>query len=395
MAEPNYNDVMTALRNADAAGDKESAVKLAQIANNLRNVQPTAAPENPGILDRADSFLKTANMLAPAGLVTSAARTALGGMNEVSDTAGNLATEGASRVGLPPEVAGGLGVAANLGVNTALAGGIGKAATVLSSPLKGTAEWLMQSAVKPREVARRGGDWLRARDTMFQKGLTASEGTIDAAQSKVSNLENTIQGVLNEAANRGAAIDKDAVIKSLDSLREKTALKLDKAENLKQIGEAQQRFAEGIDEIKNLTAIPVDLANKIKQSFYRELVDRSSAYQPGAKLTYYDKAQKEMAGNIREQVAKEVPEVAPSIKEQSELLNVIKVLKPQIGVEGNKNIVGLGVLSPSMQKTFVWMLDRYPWFKSAVAQGLYHGSERIPQATAGLGVAEAIRERQQ
>jgi hypothetical protein len=39
MAEPSFEDVMTALKNADAAGDTEAATKLAGIANRLRSTQ--------------------------------------------------------------------------------------------------------------------------------------------------------------------------------------------------------------------------------------------------------------------------------------------------------------------------------------------------------------------
>jgi hypothetical protein len=39
-----------------------------------------------------------------------------------------------------------------------------------------------------------------------------------------------------------------------------------------------------------------------------------------------------------------------------------------------------------MERTLVWMLDRYPWFKSMMARGIYSGAEPIATgagATAG------------
>ena len=39
MADYSYEDVMTALRNADAAGDTEAATRLAEIADGLQNKQ--------------------------------------------------------------------------------------------------------------------------------------------------------------------------------------------------------------------------------------------------------------------------------------------------------------------------------------------------------------------
>lgn len=346
---------------------------------------PAAAPApEPSMMQKAATLTGQYGIAAP---IVGAARTAMGGISEASDIAGSAVTEGASRAGLSPEVSAGLGTAANLGLGTVVAGGTGKAATGAAPALKGTAEWLMQSAIKPRIDARRSGDWLKARDTLFNSVRPASLGTVEKAESKVGELENSIQSELEKYAKAGVTIDKDAVASSLDVLRKDTALKLDKAKNLKDIKAAQDRFNEGIDEIRNLKNIPVDLANKIKQSFYKEVEERSSGYQPGANLTYYDKSEKKLAGNIREQLSDKVPSITPSLKAQSELLNVIEVLKPQLGVEGNKNIMGLAALSPTMQGTLAFMLDRYPWFKSWLAQGLYHGQERIPQALVGTGTA--------
>lgn len=45
MADLSYEDVMTALRNADAAGDTEAATRLAEIASSMMGEAPTEAPE--------------------------------------------------------------------------------------------------------------------------------------------------------------------------------------------------------------------------------------------------------------------------------------------------------------------------------------------------------------
>ena len=79
--------------------------------------------------------------------------------------------------------------------------------------------------------------------------------------------------------------------------------------------------------------------------------------------------------------------------EQSELLNFIKVAGPQAAREGNKNIIGMGVIAPNLERTLIWMVDRYPWFKSYLAKTMYAGKERIP-AEIGFAAGEAAQSQQ-
>lgn len=301
-----------------------------------------------------------------------------------SDVVGSAVTEGASRMGLPSEAAAGLGTAAYVGAQAlpAVAGSVGQ---IAPTGLRAIPRGLMQSSIKPNLEARQSGDAGRAINTMLEKGINATPAAMETAKLKVGSLENTLQEVLRESTKRGLVIDGEAVAKSLDTLRKDTALRPGKPENLKQIQDLQDRFTKGIDEIVDLHRIPIDLANKIKQTYTKDLTERVNAYQPGQALNYFDKAQKQVSGEIRRLVGEAEPKVVPTLKEQSELLNVLEVAGPQISREGNKNIVGLGWLSPSMLRTAGWMLDRYPWFKSMLARGLY--APEASQAGVGIGIA--------
>jgi hypothetical protein len=165
-------------------------------------------------------------------------------------------------------------------------------------------------------------------------------------------------------------------------------LNLDRAKNIDDIQAAFEKFWNHAA-IKDLNQIPVSLANKMKQAFYKELSER--AYQTGVNLAASDKAQKALAKGLRVEVGKAEPAVVPSLKEQSELINVVKVMGPQVAREGNKNILGLGVLAPRLEQVAVWMLDRYPWFKGFLAQTMNSGKEQIPATAArvvtGAGAA--------
>ena len=116
---------------------------------------------------------------------------------------------------------------------------------------------------------------------------------------------------------------------------------------------------------------------------------KDKGYLAGQAISAEDKGIKSLAGGLRKEVGIAEPTVLPSMKEQSELINVLKVAGPQVSREGNKNIVGLGWLSPSMARTMGFMLDRYPWFKSYAAQQLHVVPEALPGLVSGAATAAA------
>lgn len=266
----------------------------------------------------------------------------------------------------------GAGFAANVAtqaVPTVLSGGIGK----LGAPaLEAGAKTLMQSALKPDKVARETGRAGKAIETMLEKGISPTAGGLEKTQATVNRLETTIQQTLEQSP---ATVNKFEVAKNLKDAVKQVNLNLDRAKNIDDIQGAFEKFWNHAA-IKNLDEIPVALANKMKQSFYKELSER--AYNPAVNLAASDKAQKALAKGLRVEVGKAEPAVMPSLQEQSELINVIKVMGPQVAREGNKNIIGLGVLAPRLEQVAVWMLDRYPWFKGFMAQSLHAGKEQIP-----------------
>ena len=295
-----------------------------------------------------------------------------------SDVVGSAVTEGASRMGLPSEAAAGLGTAAYVGAQAlpAVAGSVGQ---IAPTGLRAIPRRLMQSSIKPNAEARTSGAADKAITTMLEKGINATEAGMSATQSKVTSLENKIQGILDESPG---IVDPYKAADNIKKAVSAVSLNLDRARNLRDIEKVYDKFVNH-EAIKDMGGIPASLANKMKQAFYTELKDK--AFVPGADLTVAAKAQKALAGGLRQEVAAAEPAVVPSLAEQSELINVLKVAGPQAAREGNKNILGFGALSPRLENVLVWMVDRYPWFKSMLARGLY--APEGSQAGVGIGVA--------
>lgn len=344
--------------------------------------QEQAKPESqPSMMEGALKGLKmglTATMPAQAGGLVASEM-----FNRGVDTLASGAAEGAARLGVPPEIAGGIGVATNMGLNAipAFSGMLGVGPQFTPKPLQDTAKTLLQSAVKPGMQARNSGQWDKAAKTMLEKQIPATQAGIEATQIKVSGLEDKIQGILESSP---AKIDPYKAADNIKTAVKDVSFNLDQAKNLRDIEKVYDKFVSH-PAIKDMGDISVATANKLKQAFYRELQDKS--YVPGANLTAAAKSEKALAAGLREQVGSAEPAIVPSLKEQSELINVLKVAGPQVAREGNKNPVGLGWLSPSMQRTALWMLDRYPWFKSFAAQTLYNNATAIPRGLVGGAIA--------
>lgn len=273
------------------------------------------------------------------------------------------------------------GYATNVAIQAAptiLSGNLAKQA---APTLDASARRLMQSAIKPSQTARDSGVAERAIDTMLQRGISPTAGGLAETQANISKLENVIQKTLDMSP---ASVNKFEVAKQLKDAVKQVNLNLDRAKNVDDIQDAFSKFWNHAA-IQSLDDMPVALANRMKQAFYKELSER--AYQPGVSLTAFDKAQKALARGLRLQVGKAEPAVVPMLDEQSKLIDVAKTLQPQVSREGNKNIMGIGSISPTLENALIWMLDRSPWAKGVLARGLYAGQEQIPATAARAGMA--------
>lgn len=248
------------------------------------------------------------------------------------------------------------------------------------SLLEKSALRVMQSAVKPNLAARQSGDATKGMKTMLERDINATEGGKEFMQSKVTELENEVQSIL--ANSRGIVNPENVAVKSLQESFAKVKHNLSVGEDAAVISESIGKLLEH-PLVVGKGDIPVALANKIKQAIYKGLGD--SAYGLQAKSTAEKIAEKAMARSLKGEIATAEPAVVPTLKEQAELLNALKVLSPRVGVEGNKNIFGLGALSPSVEHLVVWLADRSPAFKSMLARTIYTTGKQAPaEASAAL-----------
>lgn len=273
-----------------------------------------------------------------------------------------------------------LGFATNVAtqaVPTVLSGNLAKGA---APALEAGAKKLTQQAINPKakDLATQKAE--RAIETILEKWIPVTEGGRKATQLKTFALEDEITGILK---NSGATVDPNSVaFKTLQESIAKVTHEADPIKAMKIIDKSVNTFlAHPLVEGKQ--AISVLDAHKLKQAITKSLGDNKFGVglpkQPTDVMT--DKVR---AGVLREAEGAAEPRVIPSLKEQSDLINALKVMGPPI--KDNRMTVGLGgPFAQSLPQFLIWMADRSPWFKSRLAQLMYHGSEQIPATAARVG----------
>lgn len=279
---------------------------------------------------------------------------------------GGAVTDQAARV-LPAEVAAGLGLAANVGVDAATTLAGGTAGALAKAPA--AARSVMQSALKPIMNQVKSGKADRAISTLLEEGIPATRAGVEKMRAMIQGLEEQVQKIVE--ASKGT-LSTDAVMERLlpvyDKYLSKTPYKAD-AELISNVArETRGHPLVGED-------MTVQGAQALKEGIYRKLGDKS--YGANLAPSAERDAQKAVARGLKEGIETAHPEVAPLNSQASDLINALQVTARRTGMEANKNMAGLGWLvhgGPTSPWYWAWLAERSPAVKSALAQGLNSGN---------------------
>ena len=128
---------------------------------------------------------------------------------------GGAVTDGASKMGVPPQGAAALGYTANVGPQIAASLIGGEALTVPGTLLKAGARDLMQRALKPTYKMLKTGEAAKAIDTMLAEGLNATKGGVRVLKDKIAALNDQVKAAI---ASSKATVNKPGLEKSLQGL---------------------------------------------------------------------------------------------------------------------------------------------------------------------------------
>lgn len=296
------------------------------------------------------------------------------GVQKLAYGAGGAVTDAlAGKV--PPEVAAGGGMLANMGVQAipTVAGGIaGKALETGTKPL---ARGLYQSALKPSSKDLASGDAAKAIETMLKGGYPASSGGVAKMRTVVSALSKDVDAMVAKASG---TVDKNMVRQELLDQLKKFRTQVNPKSDVAAILKSWDEFKRTVP-----NQIPVQKAQDIKRGTYKILADKYSHLG-----TVGDEAgtqaQMAMARGLRKGVEQNVPGVVAPNKKMAELINAIEIAERRAGIAGNRDLAGIAWLAENPVAGAGMLADRSPYVKSTLARLLYSG---MPQTGALAGTA--------
>lgn len=295
--------------------------------------------------------------------------------------AGGAVSEGATKLGASPEVAGGAGYATNVALQAipALIGG--QAGSKAGNLLQTAGQKVMKSALKP-STTMAPGKAAAAVKTMLDEGANVTAGGIEKLQGKRAALASAVDDILN---NSSAKVNKYQVAKALRDTEGKFANQVTPTSDLDAIQRVKGEFLR-----TRPTTMPIKEAHELKKGTYAVLGDK--AYKGELKAAETE-AQKALARGLRQQTESGAPEIAPLNAKQSELINAIKAAISREAVSGNKDPIGLGFMAANPKVTAAFMANRSELAKSLLARLLYSGGKPMATAAgAGVGAAYANQE---
>ena len=227
---------------------------------------------------------------------------------------------------------------------------------------RNTAEYLMQSALKPTSSQIKSGQAATAVNTMLDLNLNATKGGLEKLKTRIDNVNNKIKTVIG---SRNVNINKQNVINELD--REYAARYADQFNP----SDAKRAFQNAKDEF--LSSFPdeisVQQAQKIKQGTYRDLGQKAFT---GQKTTEGVAADKAGARGLKNEIERVLPD--QNIKglnaEEGKLLDTLDVVERRVIQQMNNNPGGLAWLANNTESFIAFMADKSAAFKSIVARML-------------------------
>lgn len=248
----------------------------------------------PSAFDKVSSAVKNvAQIASPGALISSAANYGLSKGAQLLDHlgygAGGYVTDKAAPY-VPPEVAAGLGTAANLAVQTVpsmVAGNMaGRAAPMVSS----AAENLMRRSLKAPLSALESGDAQKAARTMLDEGVSLTSGGSNKLQNNINGLNSQIDSAITKSP---ATINVDDVVKRADPVVSSIRHQIGGAPDLASARKIIEEFKNG-----ELFASLGEREKKITEALLTKTASKQAALQEAGKFVTELEQQKNLSNKF-------------------------------------------------------------------------------------------------
>jgi hypothetical protein len=278
---------------------------------------------------------------------------------------GGGVTGGVTAGVIDPEYAGtGALIGAGLPIGVMASGYTGKA---VSKGLEKGSKRLMQSALKPTIEQLRTGKAATAIDTLLAEGINPTMGGVRDIKSRIYGINDQIDDAIRNASG---SVDKGAVLSKLDDVNKRAINQVSPTADLNAIQAIADDFIN--HPLYQGNNIPLQAAQELKKGTYKTL---SKAYgqMKGAEI----EAQKSLARGLKDEIARNVPEISALNARESALIDTLNVAERRALMEANKNIGGLALLANNPIGFAAFMADKSALFKSLAARMINQASKGV------------------
>ena len=176
--------------------------------------------------------------------------------------------------------------------------------------------------------------------TALDKKLGINSSGVDKLQSRIAELNNRVDNLLETATDADVGIPTEVVFKNLDELKKDVGgFRIEAADDLKEVARIEKALRKQIRKIgkqktvsaKDLQEFKIDISNKVN---WKSKNLRGSPIE--------EKMFKSLGKGAREGIAESIPEISVLNKELSELLNLEPYLIRGADRIGNRDYMGIG-----------------------------------------------------
>lgn len=194
-----------------------------------------------------------------------------------------------------------------------------------------------QSALKPSTTLS-DAERTQLAQTGIQEKIPVSQKGLNDLGDRIQALNDQIKQTIQ--SDPGRTINPSQAVKNLAATRQKFATQVNPSSDLQAIDSAGDEFLDQFRSqpggaVRNMTA---DEAQSMKQGTYRALGDKAYGELKGASI----EAQKALARGLKEELARQFPELNELNAKDSRLLDLQDSLERAVGRIGNHQLLGIG-----------------------------------------------------
>ena len=250
-----------------------------------------------------------------------------------------------------------------------------------TNAMRGEAESLMQSALKPTIKQLKSGDAAVAIDTMLDKNIPLSKNGVAKLRAQIDVLNDQIADAVK---NSTGTVRVSGILPYIQEKLDLFKKQVNPDADVLAVKQAWREFKDHPLLQDKGGQIPVPLAQELKQGTYKQLAKKYGEMSNAA-----DETQKAIARGLKEGIAENAPEVVEFNKQESRLLRTLSVLERRVLMDANKNPMGLSLLAKDPAAWTAFMLDRSASFKSLLAI-ILNGSRGIVESTGNALVPPTV-----